>query len=579
MRPCGLLLIAVVCACSGDPTLDLAVHHPNGYGVTQTVVTVYFGGDISCDAIEYGDRTFAELAAITVDEVDVTGGGRIEVDRLGGKSLVARGFDAQHRFVTAGCKDLGEIAGTTKVEIDTQPTAVVAIDPAQPDRPFGERPILVTMSDTNGTALDGMISWQLSGPAGAPQQPASAGMMTKTGELQFRVSDLGVPGPEGLRIRAPWATAPLPLVTAFDLTSAPSISLAGAVSAGLHPSCDVRGHAGKPPTLVCLTQADVGGHRDAVEIAWSGTAYTSTAKSLPATIKNQFAVVVDHDSGPGVPDDSVYVISADPTGSGNWYKLDAPGTGTTVVFPSALQNVVYVPSCQQAGSIAAVGVTTGSALTSSALLEKEQFYTPAGFALSAVNDGEAFSGGCVVDVDGNEHQGVVTTGPSGDPTLYLVADKNLNTQPNPIPTSKLSGTGFVSVTSQGAVEKRFAGTRLQATGTVVFEAVLAHDGNSFKLVERTELDTAAPPTKILGGKLDQDGDTDLMWDMSAGARRRVFQVSLAEQVSGAPLTAMTSGPAGVTATTEMDFAIGDFNGDGVDEMVLYTPTTVTIYSP
>ena len=40
-------------------------------------------------------------------------------------------------------------------------------------------------------------------------------------------------------------------------------------------------------------------------------------------------------------------------------------------------------------------------------------------------------------------------------------------------------------------------------------------------VDRTELDAAGPPTKIVGGKLDQDPDTDLMWDINAGLRRRM----------------------------------------------------------
>jgi hypothetical protein len=146
---------------------------------------------------------------------------------------------------------------------------------------------------------------------------------------------------------------------------------------------------------------------------------------------------------------------------------------------------------------------------------------------------------------------------------------------------KFTGSGFVTIESQGVIEKRFAGTRLQATGTVVFEAVLAPQGTSYMLVERTEVEAAAPPEKIIAGKLDLDSDTDLMWDMGIGTRRRVFQVSLAEHVGGAPLTAMTSGPGGVTATTATptDFVVGDLNGKGADEMILFTQSAVTIYSP
>lgn len=566
MRWCGWLLAA---ACSGGPSLAVTVHHPPGYAVVQTVVTVYVGGDVTCNEIEFGDRSDAELGAITVDEVDVTGGGAIEVSRLGGKSIAARGYDAQHRFVTAGCKDLGEIAGATRVAIDTQPTATVAIDPAQPDRPFSERTIVVNMTDANGVLLDGTVSWQLTGPAGSVMQTATAGTPTRNGNIKIQVSDLGMPGPEGLRIRAPWATAALPLVTGFDLSHATTIQLGGGAAAS-HPSCDVRGHAGKLPTLVCLTQATLTGHRDAVELAWQGDHYAAAPIAISG-IDNQFALFVDHD---GSADEPVYVLSDNATGVNNWYRLG--GAGSNVVFGNPLQNVVYVPRCADNSTTAVVGVQTGTAL---GVANQIRFFTPSGSPLAAAVDGEVFSGGCIHDVDRKEHQGVVVAGAGGDAVLELIV-------PGPqmamaIASTRFTGSGFVTVEAQGAIEKRFAGTRLQASGTVVFEAVLAPAGNTYMLLERTELDAAAPPEKIVAGKLDRDGDTDLMWDMGIGSRRRVFQVSLAEQVAGAPLTAMTSGPGGIAATTanETDFVAADLNGRGADEMVLFTQSAVTIYSP
>jgi hypothetical protein len=575
MRWCGLVL--VMAACTGDPTLDISVHHPAGYGVTDTKVTVYFGGDVKCNEIEFGDRTDAELAAIQVDEVDATGGGRVEVSRLGGKSIVARGFDAQQRFVTAGCKDLGEVTGNTTVQITTQPTAVVAIDPAQPERPFSERTILVNMTDPNGMPLDGTVSWLLTGPAGAPVQLPSPGIATRGGDVKIHVDDLGTPGPEGLRIRVPWATAPLPLVTGFDLSHAMMVPLDGSGGGGnvlaVHPSCDVRRHAGKLSTLVCLTPATLLGHRDVIEIAWQTDHYVPALITLPAAIDNQFALFVDRDAT--AADEAVYVISANAAGAGNWYKLGAPGTGTAMAFGDALQNVVYVPKCHENSGPPLVGIETGAAV---ALLDKVAFFTVIGGSVTTPVDGSVFSGGCVCDVDQKEHQAVVVTGMAGDAALVLVSAAG---QMQAIPGTRLTGSGFVAVETKGVVEKRFAGTRLQASGTVVFEAVLAPEGTSFKLVERTEIDAAAPPTKIVGGKLDQDGDTDLMWDMSAGARRRLFQVSLAETVSGEPLTAITSGPAGPTgstATAALDFVVGNLEGHQTDQLVLFTASTVTIYA-
>jgi hypothetical protein len=563
-----------VAACSPNLSLDVSVHHPSGYNVKETRVTVYFGGDVKCDDIEFGDRGDAELAAIAVQEVDATTGGQIEVSRLGGKSIVARGYDAKHRFVTAGCKDVGEIAGTTHIAIDTQPTASVAIDPGQPDRPFSERTILVNMTDPNGKLLDGTVSWQLTGPAGAAPQTASAGMPTRNGNIRIQVSDLGVPGPEGLRIRAPWATAPLPLVTAFDLSHQTAISLGtgGPSAVADRPSCDVRGHAGKSPTLVCLTPTNAQ-HRNAVEIAWQVDHYASTPIAIPGTMNNQFALFVDHD---GSADEPVYVLSASATGAGSWYKLGA-ASGTTMSFGAALQNVVYIAKCANNSTTALVAVQTGAAL---GVANQVELFTPSGGSVAIPpSDGEVFAGGCVDDVDKKQHQAVVVSDANGNAQLALIAPSAAAT--TVIAGPRFTGSGFVTVETQGVVERRFAGTRLQASGTVVFESVLAPEGATFMLLERTEIDAAAPPEKIIAGKLDRDGDSDLMWDMGIGARRRVFQVSLAEQVGGSPLTAMTSGPGAITTLTAnpTDFVAADLNGLHSDEMILFTPTAVAIYSP
>jgi hypothetical protein len=111
--------------------------------------------------------------------------------------------------------------------------------------------------------------------------------------------------------------------------------------------------------------------------------------------------------------------------------------------------------------------------------------------------------------------------------------------------------------------------------------VLAPGVSGFELIERTEVEAAAPPVKIIAGKLDRDGDTDLMWDMAVGTRRRLFQVSLAKQVGGAPLTAITSGPGAIATANAsvIDFLAADLNGHGSDETIVFTSSGVTIYTP
>jgi hypothetical protein len=70
-----------------------------------------------------------------------------------------------------------------------------------------------------------------------------------------------------------------------------------------------------------------------------------------------------------------------------------------------------------------------------------------------------------------------------------------------------------------------------------------------------------------------------MWDLATGLRRRVYQVSLAKQVSGVPLTAMTSGATPTAAAVASDFVIGNLDGGRADEMIVFTQSAVTIYSP
>lgn len=155
----------------------------------------------------------------------------------------------------------------------------------------------------------------------------------------------------------------------------------------------------------------------------------------------------------------------------------------------------------------------------------------------------------------------------------------MNMQSDAISIKKNAGTGFIT-TETG--EQRFVGTRLEAEGTVVFEAVLVKQGTSFGLVERAELAAAAPPNTIISGKLDADSGVDLLWDISIPlTKRKLFQVSLSELVLGAPLTAITSGNAISTsaATDDVEFVVGDLNMRGVDDVLLYTASGATIYSP
>lgn len=542
--------LLVLVACHSDPTLRVDIAQPDGYAVAQTIVTAYDGSQLSCDQIMLGDRTDAELAALTTDETEVGDGSQLTLARLGDKAVVARGYTAGQQLATAGCQDVGELSGDTDVKIASVPAAVVAIDPDQADRPFAERKIGVTIADINGKAIDGTVGWQMYGPAGVDVPAPNPGVATTNGKVVLPIADLGVPGPEGMRVRAPWATAPLPLQTAFDLSNPNVVAFSGTGVLG-NPSCAIRGHAGKLPTAICLTGTTLG-HRDLVEIGWSGSAWTTTPHSVPNTVTNLQYVIVDRD---GSTDEPVYAFGSD----GTWYDL-ATNSAKNVAIAGTIQRVAYIAKCSGA-AIVAIGTTASV-----------QLFTPAGgSATTLAGFSELSSGGCVSDVVGTQHQAIVAVSGTGDPMLFVL---NGFGAPNAgIAIKKNAGTGFIATESG---EQRFVGTRLEAEGSVVFEAVLS----GANLVERAELASAAVPTSIASGRIDADAGYDLLWDIEVPLTgRKIFQMTLAKQVLGVPLTAITSGPGGAGVANGVGFIVGDLNGKGVDEVILYTAVGATIYSP
>lgn len=541
-------LLVLVAACASDPTLRVDVTPADGYAVAQTILTAYDGSQLSCDQIRLGDRTDAELAALTTDETEL--GSDLTLARLGDKTVVARGYTDGEQLATAGCQDVGELAGDTDVKIAMVPASVVAIDPDQSDRPFAERHIGVTMADINGMPLEGTIGWQMYGGAGVDVPAPNPGVATTNGKVVLPIADLGVPGPEGMRVRAPWATAPLPLQTAFDLSNPNVVAFNGTGVLGT-PACAIRGHAGKLPTAICLN-GTVLGHRDLVEVGWTN-AWTTTPHPIANTVTNLQYVIVDRD---GSADEPTYAFGGD--SSGTWYDL-ATNTAKSVVFAGPIQRVAYIPKC---GAASAAVVAVGSAAA-------VQLFTPAGTnAMTLAGFSALSSGGCVSDVDGKQHQAIVAVSGTGDPMLFL-----LENTANGIAIKKNAGTGFIATESG---EQRFVGTRLEAEGSVVFEAVLAGQN----LVERAERASAAVPTSIASGRIDADNGYDLLWDIEVPLTgRKIFQMTLAKQVLGVPLTAITSGPNGAGVANGVGFLVGDLNGKGVDEVILFTAAGATIYSP
>src|SRR5690606_25794285 len=152
-----------VAACGDGRSLEVRVTHPAGAEVARTVVSIYESNTTTCTQIELGDLSTAQLQAILAAEQ--TDAGALEgISRRDRKLVVARGFDAADRYLTAGCTQHEEIAGHDAVRVDTDFTATLsigAVDPGEPGLPL-------TLTDAEGRSLGGhAVTWRVYGPHGA----------------------------------------------------------------------------------------------------------------------------------------------------------------------------------------------------------------------------------------------------------------------------------------------------------------------------------------------------------------------------------------------------------------------------
>ena len=556
-------LLVLVGACSSDPTLTVSVAHPAGYGLAQTVVTAYDGTSLSCDQVRMGDRTAAELAAFTTDETDAASGS-ISLARLGDKVVVARGYTASQQLATAGCQDVGELTGDTHVDLETEPAAVVAIDPDQADRPFSERKIAVTMADILGAPLEGNVGWQMYGPAGVAVPDTMQGLATTHGAVVLPIADLGVAGPEAARVRAPWTTATLPLLSAFDLTGGTTLGFGGTALTAV-PACAIRGHAGKAATAVCLSGfTNLQQHRDLVELSWNGSAFVTATRSVPGNGSLQ-AVFVDHD---GSADEPTYAIGSDAAGNGTWYRMgDASASGVTLdprrlpehgVHPEVRRRqcprrgVVRRPGRRQLG--AAVQRRRPGQRAGRADQPRVRRLRVRRRRRRASGDRGRGGGGRPRDVRADRHAAEPGDRDQEERRHRLHPDRDRRA---PVRGHAPGGAGHGGVRGRARPDRQLVQPR-RARGARVGGAA----------------------GTIIGGRVDTDAATDLLWDISVPlTRRKLFQVSLGKQVLGAPLTAITSGPSSTGLNDSVGFVVGDLNGKGADEVVLFTANGATIYSP
>src|SRR5688500_9803100 len=102
---CVLLWLALS-ACGEDPSLRVKVD-VEGPPMHRFVVSVYESPSITCEQIEYAVLDEAQLDALLVDEITITGGateGSLDnLSRTDHKLIVARGYSETGELLEGGC--------------------------------------------------------------------------------------------------------------------------------------------------------------------------------------------------------------------------------------------------------------------------------------------------------------------------------------------------------------------------------------------------------------------------------------------------------------------------------------------
>jgi hypothetical protein len=129
-----------------------------------------------------------------------------------------------------------------------------------------------------------------------------------------------------------------------------------------------------------------------------------------------------------------------------------------------------------------------------------------------------------------------------------------------------AGVGFVRAGTATKPEMQMVGTAFDIAGAELVAWVLrpTFDNMTYLLIDRRRIVAAAPPVQLLVGKLDNDAEPDLVWNMR-GTRSSLLQVSYGHTIEdGSRLSALAPIPAQVAIE---ELALGDLNGDGFDDLV------------
>ncbi len=594
-----LVVLGVLAGCGEDPSLRVEVTHPDDAAevITRTTITVYESPIVSCAKVEFGDLGEAELVAIEVSQIDAGSGDELTMSREGTKTIVARGFDDTGVLIAAGCGEQNLVEENDVLPISTALAASVSVSGIglEDNDPFG---LVVTVTDPFVRSLpDRAVSWRVHGSDGTvpiteaaldvgdsewvPTQPPCT---TINGLARIHPVPPSTTGGFSTSVRTSWSTEPPRVFSTFTPIDGKRASSTTPVNSGTSLSlrrCALR-IAGTTRRLVCLEDRGAPTAVDyAVEIRAGGADISERATDTFSGLVgsevplNVFAI----DRGPTTRD--VYAI----TTRGRIVGLFSPsfdGDNTVkTVLTASVTDVAVLPACGSTPAkllvrVEATGVgkelRTLAIAPTGELGANEMLKPYLGISAGALEQLAINATGCVAELTSGGtpivHQvGVVdlTARANGARNLTeAVYDCGGKTCRLPLAIAR-AGVGFLP--ADGTHPERMVGATFDASGTVLSVAVIQPDNaGDPRLVEQERITAASFPNHVVTGSFDGDGLPDLFWDIvNPNTATTNFQLSYAHEVLGDRLSALS---ATLQDTVVVDTLVGDFDGDGHDDLAI-----------
>jgi hypothetical protein len=601
----AVIALLVLASCGENPSLRVEVtHHPDATElVARTTISVYESEVVSCEKVELGDLTAAELTAILVDEIAIAEGepaDALTMSREGPKVIVARGFDATGAFVTAGCEEQGVVGEGDVLAISTELTASVSVMGIglEDTDPFA---IAVTVTDPFVRSLpDRIVSWRVHGADGtAPLDPTNLDITDDSwvpsgpactndnGLVRIHPTPPSTIGGFATAVRTSWSTEPPRVFTTFTpindngaIAMTPTADQAGNLSAR---RCASR-VSGNIRRLVCLEQDGEPTAIDYTVTTMNGGAFINaigpnTRQTFPGLVANEVPIgVFSVDRGPSTRD--VYAI----TTKARIIGVFAPSLAADATIKLAIGNVTDVavlPACGTTSAALLVRVETGTGKDIRTIPIDPDGTLGAGASLTAyasaptvgVAEGIAINAtGCVAELQAGAEEklrqvGIIDvtgrTGATRNATAaYFDCDAGICTLPLPVPRA---GVGFLP--ADDLHPARIVSASFDATGTVLSVSVLQPDKDLIpRPVELERITAASFPSHVVTGQFDGDGRPDLFWDLAnLNIATTNFQLSYAHPVLGQRLSALSGT---LQDQIVVDTFAAEVTGDGKDDLVI-----------